>query len=89
MQALQYIGKPLTQEQKNHLRRSLDKDGCVTYGDFVQLVQDMFAFRLPIAATTTIGTVRKADNDIPQIPKIPSKICSYLASSPGQNFSRT
>ena len=81
MQALQYIGKPLTQEQKNQLRRSLDidKDGRVTYGDFVQKVQDMFPFRIEdsqLQQQLALALSEKLTMDIPQIPKIPPKVCT-------------
>lgn len=86
MQALQYVvGTPLTQEQKNQLRRSLDidKDGRVTYGDFVQLVQNMFPFHLEDSQQQQLALAlsEKLTMDIPQIPKIPPKVLHHVTQS--------
>ena len=60
-----------------HSSLDIDKDGRVTYAEFVQLVNDMFAFHLEdtqIQLQLARALSEKLSMDIPQIPQAPYEV---------------
>ena len=89
-QALSYIGKELTPEQKNHLHNSLniDKDGRVIYSEFVRLVQDMFPFRLEdsqLQQQLVMALSEKLSMDYQHMVPAPHKVCNTTVSISGSS----
>ena len=67
MQALKFMGHTLTPEQKEtvHTKLDIDKNGKVVFSEFVQLAQEMFAFKLEsshLEAGLVLALTQKEDS---------------------------
>ena len=74
LKALKFMGKSLTPEQKQLVQTKLDVDGAgkVVFSDFVQLAQEMFAFKMESAhleAGLALALTQKDSLDLPPFPR--------------------